>query len=153
MRVLFVTVIALVISSSTFAAPKLVVCETFQTREGHGTCEVGDVFRRQHFLVDTDDFNKESPEYEYRLDYSCLEKGDEFNKTSKFGASTRTMMGYQNKYRYNYDVTATTLTFHYNMFPSGHMKPAMKKLDMNRETLTTENTTCTIKEVKLNNKI
>ena len=149
MRNFLVMIVTFVISSSVFAEPQLFVCKSIQTYENEA-CLPGDVARLQHFLVDTDEFEKEDPEYEYQLVYSCVEKNTNFDGVGVLDASTKTIMGYQQKYRYPFDVTATTLTFHFDLYPSEHMNSHWVKFEMDRETLTAgDNAYCTIEEVKL----
>lgn len=136
----------LVISASALAEPQLIACKSIQTFTNEA-CKAGDVARLQHFLVDTDDFEKEDPEYEYQLVYSCVEKNPDFEEVGALGASTKTIMGYQQKYRYPYEVSATTLTFDYDLFPSDHMKSNWIKFEMDREILTAgDNAYCEIQQ-------
>ena len=58
MRNFLVMIVTLVIRSSAFAEPELFVCKSIQTYENEA-CLPGDIARLQHFLVDTDDFEKE----------------------------------------------------------------------------------------------
>ena len=146
MKFSLIMAVTLVISSSAIAEPKLFVCKSIQTFDNE-TCKPGDVARLQHFLLDTDDFEKESPEYDYQLVYSCVEKNTNFDEVGVLGASTRTIMGYQQKFRYHYDVTPTTLTFHFDLFPTEHKRSHWIQFEMDRETLAAgDNAFCVIEE-------
>lgn len=139
---------ALVISTSAFAEPQLIVCKSIQTFNNQA-CKTGDIARLQHFLVDTDDFEKEDPEYEYQLVYSCVEKNPDFEAVGVLGASTKSIMGYQQKFRYPYVVTANTLSFQYDLYPSDDMSSHWIEFELDRETLTAGDTTyCTIEQVE-----
>jgi len=145
MKYVAIAFTAIIISASAFAEPKLIVCKSLYTKDDGG-CKVGDVLSQTHFLVETDDFSKEKPEYEYQMVYSCLYE--------VMDASKKKAYGYKQKYRYAYDVTPTTLTFHYDAIPeSGSDLHLFSKTDINRETLTTKHGKCTIEDVILDNKI
>ena len=156
MKRILISLTMLGLCSSAIAEPNLIVCEFFTVENAVSeNCEVGEVNWRRQFLVETDDFNKENPEYEFESSYTCREDEESFNKDRGFG-SVRKNIGYKQKYRYKYQVTPTTLSFHFLMVPElEQMADKWMKMDINRETLTGKEGNgmyqCRIEEVKLGN--
>lgn len=131
----------LVLCPSAIADPKLVVCDRPNSEEKG--CGPNNAFWTYSFLVETDDFDKESPEYEFQERSSC----------------SGTPLG--EKYRYPYEVTPTTISFTYAALPDSSGDKMFGKFDLDRETLTAvlsnasrnANLVCRIEEVNLKNKL
>lgn len=112
-----VAVIPLLLSVSTvLAEPLLYVCER-PAWDGKSGCGPNDSYSTHTFLVETRDFGKEQPEYEYRGGKGC--------EVEKKAA-----------YRYHYRVEPETLTFRFAQLPRAPRDKLWTSVTLDRNTMT-----------------
>lgn len=108
--------LTLIFSSAVFAEPVLYVCErpAWGGKEG---CGPNNTYYTYNLFVDTDDFSKEKPIYDFQMSKSC-------------DASKASM------WNYNYKVTDDTIEFIFNMVPNGAVKSQfLSTIKLDRKTL------------------
>jgi len=108
--------LSLIFCSTAFAEPVLFVCER-PAWEGVEGCGPNNTYYTYNLFVETDDFDKEYPIYDFQMSKSC-------------DASKATM------WNYNYRVTDEIIEFMFNQVPSGAVKAQfLSTITLNRETL------------------
>lgn len=144
---ILVGVTAFIVSCNALAAPKLITCTQTNVIKSEAG-EVSESIHKWSAVLDTDDFKKENPEFEWTL----LQR-DEFGEQV-----SGQPVG--NSYRYKYEVTPTTISLrHCGLFVDGAC--SMPSLGMNfmttthisRSDLSIDNGSCTIEDYAVKNVI
>jgi hypothetical protein len=106
----------LIFCSAAFAEPVLYVCER-PAWEGKEGCGPNNIYYTYNLFVDTDDFHKDKPEYDFQMSKSC-------------DASKAQM------WTYTYKVSEETIVFWFNQVPAGRVhSQLLSTIKLDRESL------------------
>ena len=115
MKRLSALLIALIACSPALAAPQLFVCER-PAWDGKEGCGPNNTYATYTFLVETNDFDDEKPEYVFQGGKGC-------------DASKKV------KYEYRYAVSEDTITFKFAELPKAPRDKLWTTVEINRETM------------------